>query len=178
MALIIVGVADYKVSQDPKAVLITCALGSCIGLSLHDPVAGVGGLLHFMLPNAEQETSREDFNPAMYGNTGIPLLISELQKLGANTRKLVAAMAGGSQILDQTGLFDIGKRNHVAAKNMLWKAGVLVRNEAVGGNITRSFGLQVGTGQTWLKKIDSSVPSSQQAEGLLKGNYVLSSSRG
>ena len=79
------------------------------------------------------------------------MLLRELQKLGANTRKLVANMAGGSQILDQTGLFNIGKRNHVAAKNMLWKAGILVRNEAVGGNITRSFGLQIGSGQTWLK---------------------------
>ncbi len=178
MALIIVGVADYKVSQDPKAVLITCALGSCIGLTLHDPVVGVGGLLHFMLPNAESETSREDFNPAMYGNTGIPLLLRELQKLGANTRKLVANMAGGSQILDQTGLFNIGKRNHVAAKNMLWKAGILVRNEAVGGSITRSFGLQIGSGQTWLKQIDSSAPSGQPAEGFPRGNYVLSSSGG
>src|SRR5450631_1526254 len=178
MAMVIVGVADYKVSQDPKAILITCALGSCIALTLHDPLAGVGGLLHFMLPNAQDGASRPDFNPAMYGDTGIPLLLREMQKLGANPRKLVANMAGGSQILDQAGLFNIGKRNHVAAKNLLWKAGILVRSEAVGGSITRSFGLQLGNGQTWLKQIDSSDPSGADAAGLLRGNNVLSSTRG
>ena len=178
MAMIIVGIADYKVSGDPKAILITYALGSCIALSLHDPVAGVGGLLHFMLPNAENGAERPGFNPAMFGDTGIPLLLREIQKLGANPRKLVASLAGGSQILDQAGLFNIGKRNHVAAKNLLWKAGVLVRSEAVGGTTTRSFGLQVGSGQTWLKQIDSSAPSSTPADGLPKGHYVLSSTRG
>jgi chemotaxis protein CheD len=166
-------VADYKVSQDPKAIVITCALGSCIALTLHDPVAGIGGLLHFMLPNAENSASRPDFNPAMYGDTGIPLLLRELLKLGANPRKLVANLAGGSQILDQAGLFNIGKRNHVAAKNLLWKAGILVRSEAVGGTITRSFGLQIGTGQTWLKQIDSSKPSALEAEGSSRGSNVL-----
>jgi chemotaxis protein CheD len=163
MAMMIVGVADYKVSKDPKAILITCALGSCIALSLHDPVAGVGGLLHFMLPNSENEASRPGFNPAMFGDTGIPLLLRELQKLGANPRKLVANLAGGSQILDQVRLFNIGKRNHVAAKNLLWKAGVPIRSEAVGGAVTRSFGLQIGSGQTWLKQINSSAPSSGPA---------------
>lgn len=178
MAMIIVGVADYKVSGDPTAILITCALGSCIALSLHDPVAGVGGLLHFMLPNAAGASDRPGFNPAMFGDTGIPLLMREIQKLGANPRKLVANMAGGSQILDQAGLFNIGKRNHVAAKNLLWKAGVLVRSEAVGGTVTRSFGLQIGSGQTWLKQIDTSAPSPLPEGGLLKGHHVLSSTRG
>lgn len=169
MAVIIVGVADYKVSQDSKAILITCALGSCIALSLYDPQAGVGGLLHFMLPNAENNHTRSDFNPAMYADTGIPLLLREMQKLGANTRKLVANLAGGSQILDQAGLFNIGKRNHVAAKNLLWKAGVLVRSEAVGGNATRSFGLQIANGQTWLKQIDPSSPPGGDLDGLPRG---------
>jgi chemotaxis protein CheD len=113
----------------------------------------------------------------MYGDTGIPLLLRELLKLGANPRKLVANLAGGSQILDQAGLFNIGKRNHVAAKNLLWKAGILVRSEAVGGTITRSFGLQIGSGQTWLKQIDSSLPSkgpsAPEAEGSSRGSNVL-----
>ena len=178
MAIIIVGVADYQVSQDPKAILITCALGSCIALSLFDPVAGVGGLLHFMLPNAGNAASRPGFNPAMYGDTAIPLLMREMQKLGAHPRKLIANLAGGSQILDPAGLFNIGKRNHVAAKNLLWKAGILVRSEAVGGSITRSFGLQIGNGQTWLKEMDSSNPSCADGEGFPKGNDVLSSTRG
>jgi chemotaxis protein CheD len=178
MAIVIVGVADYRVSQDPKAILITCALGSCIALSLHDPVAGIGGLLHFMLPNAEGNASRAGFNPAMYADTGIPMLLAEIQKLGANRRKLVANLAGGSQILDPAGLFNIGRRNHIAARNLLWKAGILVRNEAVGGSITRSFGLQVGSGQTWLKQIDASAaqsagPSLHEAEGPFGVSSVL-----
>jgi chemotaxis protein CheD len=155
LANVIVGVADCKVSQDPEATLITFALGSCIALVLYDPAAKVGGLLHFMLPSSSIDTAKSQENPAMYADTGVPWLIKELQKLGANPRKLVAHMAGGAQILDPQGLFAIGKRNHIAAKNLLWKAGILTRTEAVGGSTARSFGVQIATGRIWLKQQES-----------------------
>ncbi len=165
MGQLIVGVADYKVSQTPDHMIVTYALGSCIALSLHDPVARVGGLIHYMLPSSAIDAAKGRENPAMFADTGIPLLFREVVKLGADAKRLVAHLAGGSQIMDPEGLFAIGKRNYIAAKNLLWKAGILVRSEAVGGAITRSFGVQIETGQTWLKQSDVSAASQGAVSG-------------
>jgi chemotaxis protein CheD len=168
---IIVGVADYKISQNLGETIVTYALGSCIAVTLYDPVARVGGLIHYMLPSSSIDTAKARETPAMFADTGIPLLLRELIKLGADSKRLAAHLAGGSQILDPQGLFAIGKRNYIAAKSLLWKAGILVRGEAVGGTITRSFGVQIDTGQTWLKQSEiSTVASPQGAVSAIGGN--------
>jgi chemotaxis protein CheD len=166
---LIVGVADYRVSNDAGAMLTTYALGSCIGLLLYDAAARAGGLLHFMLPSSKIDPRKADVNPAMFADTGIPLLLRELQKLGAERKRLVAHLAGGSRILDQEGLFNIGNRNHVAARNLLWRAGVMIENESVGGTLMRSVGLHIATGQIWLKQQQHSAPDLNGADE--KGEY-------
>src|SRR5437763_17195648 len=128
MGQLIVGVADYKVSQEPDQVIVTYALGSCIALTLHDPVARVGGLIHYMLPASAIDPAKARENPAMFADTGIPLLLRELLKLRADSKRLVAHLAGGSQIMDPEGLFATGKRNYIAAKSILWKPGMLVKS--------------------------------------------------
>ena len=153
---VVVGVAECKVSQDPGSSLVTYALGSCIALVLHDPEVRAAGLLHFMLPTSSLDAAKAKVNPAMYADTGVAMLLQEMQQAGANIRRLVAHLAGGSQILDPQGFFAIGKRNHIAAKNLLWKAGILVKSESVGGSASRSFGVNVGTGQIWLKHQEAS----------------------
>ena len=109
-----------------------------------------------MLPSSQNDPRPSSLNRAMYADTGIPLLLAELQKLGANPRRLVAHMAGGGQILQSHTALNIGKRNQVAAKNLLWKAGILVQSESLGGSTTRSMGLNLGTGQVWLKLTEGS----------------------
>ncbi|MGZ3387730.1 MAG: chemotaxis protein CheD, partial [Isosphaeraceae bacterium] len=52
MADLVVGISDLKVSNNPADSMITYALGSCIAVAVYDPVAKVGGLLHFMLPDS------------------------------------------------------------------------------------------------------------------------------
>jgi chemotaxis protein CheD len=165
MANLVVSIADLKVSRDPETTILTYALGSCIALALYDPAARLGGLLHYMLPSSQNDAHNTARNPAMYADTGIPLLLQELQRMGAHPKKLVAHLAGGGQILESHGVFNIGKRNHIAAKNILWKHGILVRSESVGGNFTRSFGLSLATGQIWLKQQDTSTPTGEQAHG-------------
>ena len=49
---LVVGVADMVVSNDPSAELVTYSLGSCLGITVYDPVKKVGGLLHLMLPES------------------------------------------------------------------------------------------------------------------------------
>ncbi|MBW2120105.1 MAG: chemotaxis protein CheD, partial [Deltaproteobacteria bacterium] len=109
---LIVGVGDMKVSNDPESLLITYSLGSCIGLAIYDPVVKVGGLLHYMLPESSLDGQKAKKNPYMFGDTGIPLLFKEAYKFGAKKNRLKIIVVGGSQILDQKGLFNIGKRNH------------------------------------------------------------------
>jgi chemotaxis protein CheD len=159
VANLIVGIADCKVSRDPEATIVTYALGSCIALILYDPVQRAGGLLHFMLPSSQNDPRQAEANPAMYGDSGLPLLFREMQKLGANSKRLVAHIAGGGQMLESHAALNIGKRNQIMIKNLLWKAGILIQSESVGGAVTRSVGLQVATGQVWLKQSETIRPS-------------------
>ncbi len=148
---IIVGVSDMKVSDDFESVLVTYSLGSCIGVAIYDKIARVGGLLHFMLPESSLDLEKAKVNPYMFGDTGIPLLFKEAYKLGAKKQRMRIVVAGGSQILDQTGFFIIGKRNHMAVRKMFWKNNVMVDFEEVGGSSNRTIKLAVKSGKIWLK---------------------------
>lgn len=148
---IIVGVADMKVSNDPEAILVTHSLGSCIGLAIYDPVVKAGGLLHYMLPESSLDGRKAKKNPYMFGDTGIPLLFKETYKLGAKKSRLKVIVVGGSQILDQKGFFNIGKRNYLILRKLFWKNNMLAGFEDVGGNVNRTLKLEVESGQAWLK---------------------------
>ncbi len=148
---IVVGVADMKVSNEPGVVLVTYSLSSCIGLAIHDPVAQVGGMLHYMLPESSLDGRKAKKNPYMFGDTGIPALFRETYKLGAKKSRLRVIVVGGAQILDQKGLFNIGKRNYTVLRKLFWKNNVMTDFEEVGGNVNRTLKLEIKTGQAWLK---------------------------
>lgn len=148
---IIVGVADMKVSNDTEAVLITHSLGSCIGIAIYDPMAKVGGILHYMLPESSIDGIKAKKNPYMFGDTGIPLLFKETYKFGAKKNRLKVIVVGGAQILDQKGLFNIGKRNYTLLRKMFFKNNVMVGFEDIGGSTNRTLKLGIKDGQAWLK---------------------------
>jgi chemotaxis protein CheD len=79
----VVGVAELVVSNQLDDVLITYALGSCLGISIYDPVAKVAGLLHVMLPLSSVSPEKAREKPAMFVDTGVPLLFKESYRLGA-----------------------------------------------------------------------------------------------
>jgi len=93
---IVVGVSDLAVSNDPDTLLITHALGSCIGVTVYDPVSKISGMLHFMLPSSKTSAEKAAEKPAMFGDTGIPLLFKSVYELGANKDRLVVCAAGGA----------------------------------------------------------------------------------
>jgi chemotaxis protein CheD len=151
-------------------VLVTYALGSCIAVAIHDPVAGVGGLLHYMLPESAISPAKAGGNPYMFADTGIPLLFRRAYEYGAEKRRLVVRVAGGAQVMDSEGIFNIGKRNYLALRKVLWKAGVLVQAEDVGGNVPRTVRLEVGSGRFWLRGAGSAewelAPSCSATKGV------------
>lgn len=148
---IVVGVSDMKVSKEPDSVLVTYSLGSCIGVSVWDRVAHVGGILHFMLPESSLDPEKAQANPFMFADTGIPALFKAAYALGAKKQQMKVIVVGGAQVLDQQGFFNIGKRNHMAIRKIFWKNNVMVDYENVGGNTNRTLKLAVRDGKTWLK---------------------------
>jgi chemotaxis protein CheD len=148
---IIVGVADMKVSNDPDSVLITYSLGSCIAIAIYDPVAKVGGMLHFMLPGSDLDRDKASENPFMFADTGIPRLFKSTYLLGGNKNRMRVIMAGGSQVLDHQGYFNIGKRNHIAVRRIFERNNVMVDYADVGGNSNRTLRIALKNGQARLK---------------------------
>ncbi len=146
MLTLIVGIGECRVSAKEDARLITYALGSCIALVAWDPVARVGGLVHFLLPDSSLGTVRGNSNPGLFADTGIPLLISRCVEAGAVRSRLVLRAAGGARVLDNSNHFDIGNRNHTSMRKALWKAGLLLQGEATGGTQSRTVSLDVATG--------------------------------
>jgi chemotaxis protein CheD len=152
MNTVVIGIGDCKVSKEPGSTLVTYALGSCIAVIIHDPVANVGGLLHFMLPESTLDPAKAARNLFMFADTGIPLLFRSVYQLGAEKKRLAVTVAGGAQMMDTQGTFNIGKRNCLAMRKILWKAGVLVQAEQLGGEVSRTVRLEVGSGKVMLRE--------------------------
>jgi chemotaxis protein CheD len=151
MASLIVGIGDCKVSKDPDDIIVTHALGSCIAVMVHDPVAKVAGLLHYMLPESSLDAGKAEARPYMFADTGIPLLFKNAYQLGAVKSRMVVMAAGGAQMLDPNGTFNIGQRNHTAMRKIFWKAGVIVHKEEIGGVNSRTVKIEVGSGRVQLR---------------------------
>jgi chemotaxis protein CheD len=139
------------VTNDPHTVLAIYGLGSCIGLAIYDPVAAVAGMLHFMLPESSLNPDKAIVNPFVFADTGIPRLLRSAYDLGAEKRRLLVGVVGGAQVVDAAGSFHVGKRNQVALRRILWKAGILIHAEDVGGTTSRSVRLEVSTGRLWVR---------------------------
>lgn len=144
---IVVGVADCRVTDDAAALIVTYALGSCIAVSIHDPVARVGGMLHLMLPESSLDATKAERNPYMFADTGIPLLFRQAYAAGAEKKRLVVRVAGGAQVMDDKGVFNIGKRNCLSVRKVLWRAGVTIAAESVGGTESRTVRLEMSSGR-------------------------------
>lgn len=143
--------ADLAISNSPEDILITYSLGSCIALVIYDSRAKVGGMLHYMLPESSLDLEKAKKNPAMFADSGITALFRQSYQFGAKKENIVVKAVGGAQILDENGVFNIGKRNHLAMRKLLWRNNVLVAAEDVGGNVNRTVRLEMNTGRVFVK---------------------------
>ncbi len=151
MPKVIVNVADAKVSNNTSDVLATYSLGSCIGVSLYDPVVQAGGILHYQLPDSQMDQDRARQKPFMFADTGMKFLLQKLTAIGANKNRLQAKIAGGAAMNDGPKGFDIGKRNHLAIRKLLWKNGIFIKAEEIGGNEPRNLYLNIADGTVTVK---------------------------
>ena len=144
----VVGVSDMKVSSDLEDVLVTYSLGSCIGLTLYDQDAQIGGMVHTMLPLSRKNPERAKACPAMFTDSGVMALIQELLDRGASKQNLIACAAGGAAVMDENGVFKIGERNYTMLKKILWKNDILLSAEDIGGTQARTLSLYMEDGRT------------------------------
>jgi len=146
-----VGIADMRVTDQHGDVLITYSLGSCVGLTVYDPEACVGGLLHAMLPLSRNDQAKAKEKPSMFTDTGIQVMLTEMFRLGARKSNLIVKVAGGATMLDSKEFFRIGERNVAVVRKMLWKNGILIKAMETGGNISRTMTLHMDTGVTTIR---------------------------
>jgi chemotaxis protein CheD len=126
---------------------VTYGLGACIALVAHDPERRVGGMIHFMLPFSSSAVDKARERPAMFGDTGIPLLLERIAALGARREALVLKAAGGGLLHGEQSLLRLGQRNHTALRKILWKHQLLLAAEDIGGTKSRTVRLHLGTGR-------------------------------
>lgn len=143
---IMIDISDAKVSGQPADLLVTYSLGSCIGVCLYDPAIHVGGMLHYQLPTAKMDAERARAKPCMFADTGMRLLLDRLLALGVNKKRLQVRLAGGANMATGPQGFDIGKRNYLAIRRILWNEAMFIDAEDVGGSLARSLYLDVADG--------------------------------
>ncbi|HEY4248724.1 MAG TPA: chemotaxis protein CheD [Lacunisphaera sp.] len=148
---VIIGVGDMAVSNNPQVILSTYALGSCIGVIAYDSVSKVGGILHFMLPDSGISPDKAAKQPAMFGNTGMPMFFKALMGMKADPRRLRIFVAGGAGMLAGQDPFKIGERNSAVTFEFLSKHGLSLTHREIGGSINRTVHLEINTGSTNLK---------------------------
>jgi chemotaxis protein CheD len=151
MNQVVVNIADARVSNNPEDVLVTYSLGSCIGVAIHDPVRRVGGLIHCMLPLSSLDPRKAAEKPFMFVDAGMNRFLTMLFELGVTRANAVVKVAGCSQILDKSNLFRIGERNHIVLRKLLWKNGLMIKAEHIGGDLSRTVRLEIGTGLVRLR---------------------------
>jgi chemotaxis protein CheD len=143
----VVGIGELAVGT--SGVVVTHALGSCVAVCLFDPVTRVGGLLHFLLPDSRINPARARVQPAAFADLGIPLLFQRAYALGLTKATCVVKLVGGSEVTSTGGsaALAVGKRNALAARSILWRNGVLVKGEALGGTVARTVTLSLLDGR-------------------------------
>lgn len=151
----VVGVGEFAVSANPQEVIKTFALGSCVAVVfLHKPSRSVG-LIHVALPESKISPDIVATRPGYFADTGIPAILKAMERLtgtsGNNLAKgMVVKMTGGANVMDVNNTFNIGKRNALALKKILWSLGMGPMAEDVGGAFSRTVTVAVQNGRVFI----------------------------
>ena len=139
MSNIVVGISDLNIGKGSD-VLVTYALGSCVGICIFDPMTKVGGLSHIMLPSSTLNNPGV-VNPMRFADTAIVMLIRKMEAAGALRVRMKAKIAGGAQMFAAIGnssLANIGARNVEAVKKVLAQERIPIIAEDTGKNYGRT----------------------------------------
>jgi chemotaxis protein CheD len=149
-----VGLGEIKVSTDPQDMLVAFGLGSCLGIGFHDPVTRVTGLLHAILPNVPSGVIPDQ--PGKYVDSGVKAMLEQMQRLGADRRRLIVRYAGGANMLTAPGFsqtMNIGARNVETACTALNALNLRILGHEVGGVTGRTVRFYVADGRMTIRTV-------------------------
>ena len=145
-----VGIGDMKFTRG-DGIIITYALGSCIGITMYDPILRLGGLLHIMLPSRMDPRDTRVFK---YADSGLDEMIRKLTAFGMVKSRTVVKIAGGAKMFSISGNADfgnIGQRNAVMVKKILTEQRFRIAAEDTGGSHARTMLLNVANGDVVIR---------------------------
>lgn len=145
MAEIVVNIADGRIAREPD-VLVSYALGSCVGICLYDESCHIAGMAHILLPSREKSINRD--NPYKFADSGLQCLLESMMKLGARKVRLRAKVAGGAEMFQNAQIqAGIGALNVLAVKEALKKTGIPIVGEDTGDHYGRTIRFYSQTGK-------------------------------
>ncbi|MFH1999456.1 MAG: chemotaxis protein CheD [Planctomycetota bacterium] len=145
---IMLGVGELAATGKPGGVLRTLALGSCVAVIFLDPETRTVGMVHIALSYSSIHPDHAKSHPGYFADTGIPALMKAMVQAGAdrNYRKWIVKLVGGANVADPSNIFNIGKKNALAIKKVLWHFRMGAKAIDLGKNISRSVSADVDNG--------------------------------
>lgn len=130
-----------------SGVLTAVGLGSCIGVVVWNRAKQVGGILHVLLPDSRRDGERAKKRPLHYADSGIAQMAKAFKELDVDLRRSTVGLFGGAHMTPGPDGFQMGKRNLLACRKVLWRHRMVVRVESCGGNTSRSIDLDIASGR-------------------------------
>jgi chemotaxis protein CheD len=145
MATKVIGIGEIGICKNPGDSVKTYALGSCVALIIFAPKIPAVGMAHIALPDSTIGVNgRTKTLPGYFADVAIPNLINEFKRLGVvKNHEVRIKVVGGANIMDPDGHFNIGKRNLLAIKKILWQYKLGAIAEDVGASHSRTVDAQV-----------------------------------
>jgi chemotaxis receptor (MCP) glutamine deamidase CheD len=131
-----------------EGTVVSTLLGSCVAACLWDPIAKIGGMNHFLLPDGEGDHR----TAARYGVHAMELLINAIMVRGGDRRRLKAKLFGGGAVLEQEP-FEVGEKNVRFARDFLTREGITLEAHQLGGREGREVRFDAATGRAWVRPI-------------------------
>ena len=158
MTMIEIGIAKMAVAKNPN-VLVAKSLGSCVAITLYDPVSRAGAMAHVMLPDSRL-TKKENNNPGKFADTAVPAMLNEMIKTGAVRSRVAAKIVGGAKMFHSIGNhspMNVGSRIVDAAKNALREDGIKIVAKDVGKDYGRTAEFDTKDGSIRIKSVGRGV---------------------
>ena len=142
--LIKVMLGQHRISARVDEMLVT-TLGSCVAACIRDPVVGVGGMNHFLLPDVPEGTDDGASAAARYGSVAMELLINEILANGGRRSRLEVKVFGGAKVIESS--LDIGAKNADFVLSYLRREGLALIGQDLGGMMARRIHYFPSTGR-------------------------------
>ena len=149
-AQLTLGIGGIGATVSEGGVIKTMALGSCIAVMILDRKTRCIAMDHVALPDSSVCCDRARELPGYCADTGIPALIKEIHRVAGGMSRptdMIVKLAGGANVADPNNTFNIGKRNALAIKKVLWQHGMGAIAEDLGGSFSRTVTMERDTGK-------------------------------